>query len=192
MPEKGNGLPKSSRQLKLPPDKPETIGVKETRRNRTTKVKLDLKSLNFTPSCEITGREGVSAVIRAQTQACKQRIANITCLSQRGQLYPESLKSSCPHSLGFVNKPKSLGCFKDDKTLKVLTGYYAAYKSENSPEFCAKMCLQSGYPYSGVEYSLVFKLFKYTIKLPIFHESKSKFVEFYLISSSSLSILGSL
>lgn len=155
LPERGEDLSKGSRQMKLPPDKEETNTLKGARRNRTTRVKLDLSLLNFTPSCEISGREAVSAITRAQTQACRQKIANATCMAQQNTLYPESLKSSCPHSPGFVNKPKNLGCFKDDKTLKVLSGYYAVYKGENSPEYCAKMCLQSGYPYSGVEYSLV-------------------------------------
>ncbi|XP_012268134.2 xylosyltransferase oxt [Athalia rosae] len=136
------------------PDKLDTNTMKGSRRNRTTRVKLDVKLLNFTPTCEISGREAVSAITRAQTQSCKQHIANVTCLSQQGTLYPKSLKSSCQHSPGFVHKPKNLGCFKDDKTLKVLTGYYAIYKSENSPEYCASMCLQSGYVYSGVEYSI--------------------------------------
>ncbi|XP_046624533.1 xylosyltransferase oxt [Neodiprion virginianus] len=153
--EEGGGLLTGSRQLKLPPDKLETNTIKGAHyRNRTTRVKLDLKSLNFTPDCEITGREAVSAITRAKSQTCKQRIASVTCLSQQGLLYPKNLQSSCPHSPGFLDKPKNLGCFKDDKTLQVLSGYYAVYKGENSPDYCAKMCLQSGYPYSGVEYSI--------------------------------------
>ena len=104
----------------------------------------------------MTGREAVSAINRAQTQICKQRILNVTCLSQQGLLYPKTLKSSCQHSLGFTGIPKNIGCFKDDKTFRVLTGYYTIYKGNNSPQRCAYVCLQSGYPYAGTEYSLVY------------------------------------
>ncbi|KAG7199452.1 hypothetical protein KM043_014078 [Ampulex compressa] len=154
-PEEGEGLPKGLRPLKLPPDK--QIGTNkslQSHRNRTMRIKLDHKSLNFTPTCEVAGREAVSATTRAQTQACKQRIVNVTCLSQQGLLYPVRIQSLCPHSPGFTNIPTNLGCFKDDKTLRILSGYYHVFKGNNSPERCAFMCLQSGYPYAGTEYSV--------------------------------------
>ncbi|XP_032689353.1 xylosyltransferase oxt isoform X2 [Odontomachus brunneus] len=50
--------------------------------------------------------------------------------------------------------PTSLGCFKDDKALRILSSYYHIFKGNNSPERCAYMCLQSGYPYAGTEYSV--------------------------------------
>lgn len=105
--------------------------------------------------CEVMTREAVSAITRAQNQACKQRIVNVTCLSQQGVLYPERVQSLCPHSPGFIGMPKNLGCYKDDKTLRVLSGYYHIFKGNNTPEHCAYMCLQSGFPYAGTEYSLV-------------------------------------
>lgn len=154
-PEEGEGLQKGSRQLKLPPDKRSSSDKNSQSQasNRTVRLKLDKKSLNFTPICDVVGREAVSAVTRAHSQTCKQRIVNATCLSQQGLLYPERLYSLCPHSVGFKNSPDSLGCFKDDKTVRVLPGYYAIYKANNSPELCAFMCLQSGYLYAGIEYS---------------------------------------
>ncbi|XP_033231945.1 xylosyltransferase oxt [Belonocnema kinseyi] len=152
--EEGDGLPRGTRQLKLPPDKQANSNKSQPRRNRTTAITLDRKSLNFTPICDVSGREAVSAITRAQSQLCKQRIANVTCLSQKGVLYPTTLQSSCPHSLGFTGVPKNVGCFKDDKTFRVLTGYYAIYKGNNSPQRCAYMCLQSGYPFAGTEYSV--------------------------------------
>ncbi|XP_076384790.1 xylosyltransferase oxt [Megalopta genalis] len=153
--EEDEGLPKGLRQLKLPPDK-QINGNKvlQSQRNQTTRIKLDHKSLNFLPSCEFNGREAVSAVTRAQSQTCKQRIVNVTCLNQQGLLYPERIQSLCHHSPGFVEKPVSLGCFKDDKALRLLTGYYHVFKGNNSPDRCAFLCLQSGYLYAGTEYSV--------------------------------------
>lgn len=153
-PERDEGLPKGLRQLKLPPDKQNNVNkVLQSQRNHTTRIKLDHKSLNFLPSCEFTGREAASAVTRAQSQVCKQRIVNVTCLNQQGLLYPERIQSLCPHSPGFINKPVSLGCFKDDQILRILSGYYHVFKGNNSPERCAFLCLQSGYSYAGTEYS---------------------------------------
>lgn len=157
-PEEDEGLPRGLRQLKLPPDKQANLNkqtLQSQLRNRTARIKLDRKSLNFTPMCEVTIREAVSAITRAQNQACKQRIVNVTCLSQQGLVYPERIQSSCPHSPGFTGTPTNLGCYKDDKTLRVLSGYYHIFKGNNTPERCAYMCLQSGFPYAGTEYSLV-------------------------------------
>lgn len=157
-PEEDEGLLKGLRQLKLPPDK-QANSNKQTQlhsqlRNRTARIKLDRNSLNFTPVCDIMIREAMSAVTRAQSQACKQRIVNVTCLSQQSLLYPERIQSLCPHSLGFSGMPMNLGCFKDDKTLRALSGYYHVFKENNTPERCAYMCLQSGFPYAGTEYSM--------------------------------------
>lgn len=53
--EEDDGLPKGSRQLKLPPDK-QGSSNKALNHNRTTRVKLDRKSLNFEPACEVSGK----------------------------------------------------------------------------------------------------------------------------------------
>ncbi|XP_076246321.1 xylosyltransferase oxt [Calliopsis andreniformis] len=154
-PEEDEGLPKGLRQLKLPPDKEINADkALEFERNRTTRIKFDYKSLNFIPSCEFTSREAMSAVTRAQSQVCKQRIVNVTCLNQQGLLYPKRIQSLCPHSPGFIEKPVSLGCFKDDQTVRLLSGYYHVFKGNNSPDRCAFLCLQSGYSYAGTEYSI--------------------------------------
>lgn len=61
--------------------------------NRTV---LRLEELDFTPACEISNKEAVSAIHRAKTQLCKQEIANITCRINDSQLYPKFLHMSCP------------------------------------------------------------------------------------------------
>jgi protein xylosyltransferase len=61
--------------------------------NRTS---LRLEELDFVPACDIVAKEAISAIHRAKTQLCKQKLANITCLIQQRQLYPHHLPNSCP------------------------------------------------------------------------------------------------
>lgn len=112
---------------------------------------LKYEDLNFVPVCKISSKEAVSAINRAKTQSCKQLISNITCLLINNDLYPKELKGSCP--TGEFVAGKELGCFKDEKNFRLLTGYYGVSKIENSPKYCMKLCLQSGFPYAGVQYS---------------------------------------
>lgn len=157
--DKNDGNAKISKEIKLPPDKLnlnlKNKIQKQFNQNRTlrTTTKLDYELLNFTPICNETSKEAMSAVTRAKSQICKEIIVNTTCMGLQGSLYPERLYSSCPHSTGFKNTPKSLGCFKDDKSQRTLSASYSIFKTNNSPEQCAFLCLQSGYPYAGIEYS---------------------------------------
>lgn len=114
---------------------------------------LRLEELNFKPECEITGKEAVSAIHRAKSQKCKQVIANVTCRSLLGTLYPKRLKGDCPNNGRTTGKP--LGCFKDENNYRLLSGYFGVNKKSNSPEYCIQLCLQSGFEYAGVQYSYV-------------------------------------
>nr|CAD7397003.1 unnamed protein product [Timema cristinae] len=138
---------------KVPPDKTDldgriSQGDKVPHRNGTS---LRLEELDFVPACDIVTKEAISAIHRAKTQRCKRELVNITCLIQRGRLYPKQLTSSCP-SQG-LTAGKSLGCYEDKKTFRMLTGYFANLKLTNSPKHCMNMCLQSGFQYAGVQYS---------------------------------------
>lgn len=117
--------------------------------NRTAELRLE--ELDFVPVCEITGREAVSAIHRARTQLCKQELANVSCLATKGKLYAERLHSLCPAPGITAGKP--LGCFQDERTFRLLSGYYANLKHSNSPGQCVNLCLQSGFQYAGVQYS---------------------------------------
>lgn len=118
---------------------------------RVNQTVLRLEELDFVPACEISAKEAISAIHRARTQKCKQEIANTTCLIKQGLLYPNSLPNYCPNN--DLESGKSLGCFKDEKTYRILNGYYGNYKTTNSPDSCIRLCLQSGFPYAGVQYS---------------------------------------
>ncbi|XP_059620080.1 xylosyltransferase oxt [Phlebotomus argentipes] len=119
--------------------------------DRKTAQKLHLEDLPFSPPCSIHAREAISAINRAKTQECKQHIANISCAIQSGQLYSSWLPSTCPRGHHLPNR--ALGCYRDEKKFRILSGYYTNFKGSNSPSHCIKMCLQSGFVYAGVQYS---------------------------------------
>lgn len=119
--------------------------------NSKNKSSLRLEELDFVPRCEITTKEAISAIHRAKTQKCKQQIVNITCSIQSDQFYEKHLPNTCPNHNKVLKKP--LGCFKDEKNLRLLSGYYANYKETNNPEHCVNMCLQGGFAFAGVQYS---------------------------------------
>ncbi|KAF5269987.1 hypothetical protein FQR65_LT05786 [Abscondita terminalis] len=132
----------------------EKLHVKHDVINKThskNQLHLRLEELDFIPLCKITTKEAISAIHRAKTQRCKQIISNVTCLIAQGLLYPKILPNYCPNE-GHLGG-KSLGCFKDEKSFRLLSGYYGNYKNTNSPDFCMQLCLQSGFLYAGVQYS---------------------------------------
>lgn len=64
-------------------------------------------------------------------------------------------KESNLFCFGFVSgvqKGKLLGCYQDKKSMRLLSGYFTNLEQNNSPENCINLCLQSGFPYAGVEY----------------------------------------
>ncbi|XP_008483938.1 xylosyltransferase oxt [Diaphorina citri] len=123
-----------SNKNKLPPDK---------------LTRLQLEDLDFVPPCDIHVKEAISSIYRAKTQQCKQMIANVTCLIINNQLYPRSLPHLCPTD--FIIG-KSLGCYEDDGTTRLLNGYSVILKNSNSPQNCISICLQNGYLYAGVQF----------------------------------------
>lgn len=112
---------------------------------------LKFGNINFKSTCDIFAKEAISAIYRAQTHNCKELIANITCAIQIGTFYPIALPNYCPHESYIKNKP--IGCFKDDKKFRTLSGYYINFKTANTPTKCIQLCLQSGFVYAGVQYS---------------------------------------
>nr|XP_003217276.2 PREDICTED: xylosyltransferase 2 isoform X1 [Anolis carolinensis] len=50
---------------------------------------------NFTPKCEIMGKDALSALARASSKQCQQEIANVVCLHQAGKLMPHSVPRQC-------------------------------------------------------------------------------------------------
>lgn len=53
-------------------------------------------SSDFVPKCDIIGKDALSALHRAESQRCRQEIANIVCQHQAGRLMPGTLPQFCP------------------------------------------------------------------------------------------------
>lgn len=120
-------------------------------KNQKQSTYLRLEELDFKPSCEIKSRESISAIHRAKTQNCKQQIVNKTCLIQSGNFYPVELPNVCLR--GQTTYGKHLGCYADEKKLRLLTGFYGNYANTNSPTACLDICIQGGFLYAGVQYA---------------------------------------
>ncbi|KAL0822523.1 hypothetical protein ABMA28_004572 [Loxostege sticticalis] len=119
--------------------------------NHKSATHLRVEELDFKPSCEIQNREAISAIHRAKTQNCKQEIVNLTCLIQGGSFYPKRLPNACTgNNVVYGNH---LGCFKDEKKLRILSSFYGNYATTNSQTSCLDICVQAGFPYAGVQYA---------------------------------------
>lgn len=126
-----------------------------TKENVVTRTNVDttlrLNELAFVPVCDIGSIDAISAVRRATTQYCKEKIINITCAIESNNFYPYRLVNNCPSDGHVANK--QLGCYRDDKKERLLKGYYSNLKTKNTPQKCIQLCLQSGFVYAGVQYS---------------------------------------
>lgn len=128
-----------------PPDQ-----VKGTQAGDSKSTLITAQQLGFEPECDIQAKEAISALQRAKTKDCRQHIAQIACAIQAGRFYATHLRSSCPAGNHTANV--SLGCYRDEKDTRLLAGYFTSFKTSNSPSICVELCLQSGYPYAGVQY----------------------------------------
>lgn len=112
---------------------------------------LEQDELTFKPICDITTKDAISAVHRAQTQLCKETIVNVTCAIEQNRFYAEHLPNYCPGGGHVPNR--ELGCYRDDKKQRLLSGYYSNLKAQNTPQRCIQLCLQSGFVFAGMQYS---------------------------------------
>ncbi|XP_041987544.1 xylosyltransferase oxt [Aricia agestis] len=114
-------------------------------------VQLRVEELDFIPPCEIKSREAVSAIHRAKTQNCKQQIVNKTCMIQNGNFYQAKLPNLCKSKDKVYGR--NLGCYADEKKLRLLSSFYGNYVNTNTPELCLDICVQGGFPFAGVQYA---------------------------------------
>ncbi|XP_047505438.1 xylosyltransferase oxt isoform X1 [Pieris napi] len=119
-------------------------------RNHQNKAVLRKEELDFIPICEVKSREAISAIHRAKSQFCKQLIVNKTCLIQDGNFYPQELNNYCKLNAKIFGR--HIGCYLDEKKLRLLSSFYGNYANLNSPLYCLDICVQAGFPYAGVQY----------------------------------------
>ena len=70
-----------------------------------------------------------------------------------------------------------MGCYQDDKALRLLTGFYQNLRSTNSPQTCLDICTKGGFPYAGVQYGygILFNLIKIEYTIFFFYIITNKF-----------------
>lgn len=127
------------------------LSAGESSSRQSANLHLHSGEINFKTKCDIVSKEAISAILRAHTKLCKETIANISCAIQNNEFYPIELPNQCPHEP--YQAHRSLGCFKDDKKFRTLSGYYINFKTMNTPARCIQLCLQSGFVYAGVQYA---------------------------------------
>lgn len=128
----------------------EDLSMKSNKQQKHTQA-LRLEELDFKPSCNIKSKEAISAIHRAKSQLCKKEIVNKSCLIQSDNFYPKKLPNNCPKK--GMSYGKHLGCFQDEKKLRLLSNFYGNYVTTNSRESCLDICVQAGFPFAGVQYA---------------------------------------
>ncbi|XP_018787880.1 PREDICTED: xylosyltransferase oxt [Bactrocera latifrons] len=130
----------------------DTKVVKTDRKSDDANLRLtQTERFGIRPECKITSKEAISALQRAKTKDCRKQIAHIACAIQEGNFYAQNLPSYCPagnHTANYL-----LGCYQDEKEYRLLSGYFTNFKTTNSPQKCIRLCLQSGFPYAGLQYA---------------------------------------
>lgn len=117
---------------------------------KVAKKRNAFADLPFKPQCEVQSKDAVSAVNRARSVECKQQILDTVCAIESGAFYAHQMTSKCPK--GDFVRGRSLGCFQDEQTNRLLGGYYVNNKGTNSVGKCIEICVQSGFTYAGVQY----------------------------------------
>lgn len=137
----------------------EEISTKDKGRSSSlsssSKIDVIFKELgisNYPINCHIT-KEISSAIQRATTDSCRKHIMDVACAiqNQTNPFYPRWLPSSCPSGNHVPNR--YIGCFRDQQDERLLSGYLALHKSNNTPRKCIQLCLQSGFLFAGTQYS---------------------------------------
>ncbi|KAK2703220.1 xylosyltransferase oxt-like isoform X2 [Artemia franciscana] len=97
--------------------------------------------------CNITSDVAKSALERARTSACKQKIVDFACSLESGEFIPTILPNTCP---GDQQKPFIyIGCFMHNKTENILP--YNSSFEDNSVTSCVNNCTLAGRTYAGVQ-----------------------------------------
>uniref|UniRef100_A0A915B3N6 protein xylosyltransferase n=2 Tax=Parascaris univalens TaxID=6257 RepID=A0A915B3N6_PARUN len=99
--------------------------------------------------CVINDSLALSALSRMRTESCRQKARRLICT--QSETIPDALPNRCP-LYAESQRGAYVGCFKDTRSARVLSGHLYSLKQINSPHYCVNLCLRAGYMYAGVEY----------------------------------------
>ena len=91
----------------------------------TNASQLSRDNLGVDIHCNVSGKEALSALQRAVTKQCKQEIVDLLCALQEGEVYPQSIHSTCPRQVDQNTQGEALGCFQDSFSQRLLQGHLA-------------------------------------------------------------------
>ena len=89
-----------------------------------------------------------SAIKRAQSPECKQKLKDIACLGDAA--FPSSIQPTC----SFYDQINYLGCFQDAHQSRHLNGSKTRLKNTMTPYDCVTYCHEKGYALAGVEFGV--------------------------------------
>ena len=111
-------------------------------------------SPNVSFSCNVTSKEALSALSRAKTRECKQKIGELVCSIDRGEVYPASLPRYCHSKVEADKAGQYLGCYSDSFQARLLQGEMVVLKTDNSPARCVSLCTRAGFTLAGLQYGV--------------------------------------
>ena len=91
-------------------------------------------------------KDAQSAIKRAQSPECKQKLKDIACLGDAA--YPSSIQPTCK----FYDQINYLGCFQDARQPRHLNGSNTRLMDTMTPYDCVTFCHEKGYALAGLEF----------------------------------------
>ena len=111
-----------------------------------------IKEQGLRLECTDPGRSAISAVKRATSKECRQKILDTSCKNIAGTLYPKALSNLCPVQTDHRVVGNYMGCYEDSFEDRILLGGVTKFKVNNTVENCLRHCTETGYLYAGVQY----------------------------------------
>ena len=94
------------------------------------------------------GKDVQSAIQRVKSAECKQKLKDVAYANVSGTLYPKQIQPTCD----FYQKVNYIGCFQDNREVRVLNGTSTQNPNIMTPYHCVTYCHEFGYAYAGVQW----------------------------------------
>ena len=93
-------------------------------------------------------KDAQSAIKRAKSPECKQKLKDVACAANSETLYPKEIQPTCD----FYQKVNYVGCFQDNRDFRILNGTPLRHPNVMTPYDCVNHCYEQGYDYAGVQW----------------------------------------